>query len=187
MRVITGSAKGKRLKAPKGIITRPTADRVKESLFNILGSIPCDATVLDLFAGSGGLGIEALSRGAIFAIFIDRNAVSCQVIKENLAITGLLTKAEVYRHEMNKALEILNKQGKLFTLIFSDPPYMEGLAERSLKKINELKLIVPGGVMVVEHSRREPLDEVIGDFVLSRKQHYGDTVISIYTYREGGS
>jgi 16S rRNA (guanine966-N2)-methyltransferase len=185
MRVITGSAKGNRLKAPKGMTTRPTTDRVKESLFNILGSIPCNATILDLFAGSGGLGIEALSRGAKIVTFIDKSQVSCQVIRENLAVTGLLPRAEVCRYEMDKALEILNKQGKVFSLIFSDPPYMEGLALKSLRKVNELKLVVPGGIMVVEHSRREPLDDSIGNFVLSRRQHYGDTTISIYIYHEG--
>lgn len=185
MRVITGCAKGRRLKAPKGMTTRPTTDRVKEALFSILGGFPCDAMVLDLFAGSGALGIEALSRDAAFAVFIDKSLESYQVIKENLRITGLSDRAEVYRNDMSKALELLNKQGKVFSLIFSDPPYMQGLAEKSLMKVHELKLVAPGGIMLVEHSRRESLDDAIGDFILSRRQQYGDTLISIYTYHGG--
>lgn len=184
MRVITGLAKGRRLKAPKGFITRPTTDRVKESLFNILGDIPDGAIVLDLFAGSGGLGIEALSRGAEYGVFIDQNSVSCQVITENLQTTGLLSKATVLRNDVLRALELLKKQDRVFTLIFCDPPYMTGLVEMTLKKISNLKIVACGAIFVAEHSRREALADRIGGFNLVRREQYGDTTMSFYSYQE---
>ena len=184
MRVITGQAKGRRLKAPRGFATRPTTDRVKESLFNILRDIPFGATVLDLFAGSGGLGIEALSRVAEKAVFVDQSAASCQVIKENLQTTGLLPKAFILKYEALKALELLSKQGWMFTLIFCDPPYMSGLAEAALQKVTSLQIVTDGAVFVTEHSRRERLPERIDGFALVRREQYGETMISFYAYHE---
>jgi len=184
MRVITGQAKGRRLKAPRGFTTRPTTDRVKESLFNILRDIPCRATVLDLFAGSGGLGIEALSRGAEKAVFVDQSSASCQVITENLKTTGLLPKASVLKYEALKALELLSRQGWVFTLIFCDPPYLSGLAEAALQKVTSLKIVTDGAIFVTEHSRRETLPERIGGFVLVRREQYGETMMSFYAYQE---
>jgi len=184
MRVITGQAKGRRLKAPRGFTTRPTTDRVKESLFNILRDIPCRAIVLDLFAGSGGLGIEALSRGAEKAVFVDQSAASCQVISENLQTTGLLPKASVLKYEALKALDLLSKQGWEFTLIFCDPPYMSGLAEAALQKVTSIKIATNGAIFVTEHSRRETLPEHIGGFALVRREQYGETTISFYMYQE---
>jgi 16S rRNA (guanine966-N2)-methyltransferase len=184
MRVITGIAKGRQLKAPKGLATRPTTDRVKESLFNILGRTPEGAIVLDLFAGSGGLGIEALSRGADYAVLIDQSPVSCQIIRENLVTTNLLSQAAVYRNEVGKALEMLKKKGNMFTLIFSDPPYMEGLVEPTIRKVNDLKLVSNGSIFVTEHSRREAIPDYIGKFALIRRERYGDTTLSIYVYQE---
>jgi 16S rRNA (guanine(966)-N(2))-methyltransferase RsmD len=184
MRVITGLAKGQRLKAPKGLKTRPTTDRVKESLFNILADIPQRAKVLDLFAGSGGLGIEALSRGAEYAVFVDKSSASCQVIKDNLQSTGLQEKAAILRNDVLEVLEQLKRQGHIFTLIFCDPPYMTGLAEATLQRVNKLKVVTYGAIFVAEHSRREEMANHIGGFTLVRREQYGDTVMSFYSYQE---
>lgn len=184
MRVITGLAKGRRLKAPKGFTTRPTTDRVKESLFSILSDIPEKANVLDLFAGSGGLGIEALSRGSTYAVFVDSSSVSCQVIRDNLKATGLIAKAAVLRCDVLEAMEVLKKQGRIFSLVFCDPPYLTGLAEVALQNLSRLKLVVNGAIFVAEHARKENLPDHVGGFNCVRTQQYGDTGLSFYTYQE---
>lgn len=184
MRVITGLAKGRRLKAPKGFRTRPTTDRVKESLFNILADIPQGAKVMDLFAGSGGLGIEALSRGAECAVFVEQSAAVCQVIKDNLQSTGFWEKAVVLRNDVLDALESLKKQGHIFTLVFCDPPYMTGLASAALHRVSNLKMVADGAIFVAEHSRREEMADHIGGFTLVRREQYGDTTMSFYAYQE---
>ena len=134
MRIITGTAKGCRLKAPKGMGTRPTADRVKESLFNILGQSVRDSFVLDMFAGTGALGLEALSRGAIGAVFVDK--ATANVILGNAVHTKLADRAEIIAGDVNKILPRLEKKGLSFDIIFADPPYNLGLESSLLDFID---------------------------------------------------
>ena len=151
MRIITGSARGCRLKTPKGAeVTRPTADRVKESLFNILGSLVTDRKVLDIFAGTGNLGLEALSRGARSAVFVDK--ATARLIEENLTLTRLQDKGVVRSGDVFAELSRQGAGKAEFSLIFCDPPYHRGLWQRALQQIDTTPgLLAENGIFVVEH------------------------------------
>ena len=153
MRIITGSARGARLLAPKGMTTRPTADRVKESVFNILGDKVRDRRVLDLFAGSGALGLESLSRGASHALMVDRDSVG--IIAKNAAHTHLEHKAKILDMDVMAALSRLEKEEECFGIIFSDPPYHRGWTEAVLARITESHLLAENGILVLEHGADE--------------------------------
>jgi len=148
MRVISGTAGRRRLNSLKGQDTRPTADRVKESLFNILQGRIIGAYVLDLFAGSGALGIEALSRGSDLAVFIEKNPAATDVIKSNLQIVSFKDNSEIYETDALKFLEVVKKQ---FDIIFIDPPYMSALYEIIFDSILKNNVLTPSGVISVEY------------------------------------
>ncbi len=182
MRIITGSARGTKLKTPGGLETRPTADRVKESVFNILGSSVDNVMVLDLFAGTGNLGLEALSRGARHCVFIDQSLNSINLIKENAVRTKLSDKVEIYKNEVIRALDkIIISSGRMFSLIFCDPPYNQGLVETVLQKIDKSSILEPQGIVIVEHSRHEPITSELEKLQLKRTERYGETLISFLT------
>ena len=183
MRIITGLAKGIRLKAPKGMDTRPTADRVKESMFNILGGIVDDAKVLDLFGGTGNLGLEALSRGANKAIFIDQNQNSITAIKENINLTKMIKKAIVYKMDSLVALSRLARGHYKFNLVFCDPPYNKGLVEKSLLKLVENDILEDEAIIVVEHSKHEFIPNELLNYEVRRSEKYGETIVSFILYK----
>ena len=176
MRIITGKMKGLKLKTPAGFSTRPTSDRVKESLFSVLnGLINFSETksVLDIFAGTGALGLESISRGAQSATFID--TATTEIISANVA-RAKFDGCKIFRGDFEKILRRLGKQNLSFDLIFCDPPYAKGLAQKSLELVAELNLL--NGFMVVEHGAEEILSS---DFELVRKINYGHTTtIEIY-------
>ena len=145
MRVISGTARGRKLVSPEGNQVRPTLDRVKEAVFNMLAFSVQDASVLDLFAGSGGLGVEALSRGAARAVFVDASEASLRVVRENLALTRLEEKAACVCSDF---LTYLSGQRESFDLIFLDPPYAGGYLEPALLKIREKRLLAQNGLVV---------------------------------------
>lgn len=180
MRVITGTARGRNLKAPGGMATRPTADRVKEALFNLLGEKVMDARFLDLFAGTGSIGIEALSRGAARAVFVEMSPRAVRVIRENLLHTGLTDRAEVHRQDAVAALDMLVKSEQTFDLIFVDPPYLKGYEEKVLDKINKYCLMDEKGILVIESSKKDTLPENVGQLNMVRREKYGDTVLNFY-------
>lgn len=153
MRIITGSARGCRLKTPKGQETRPTSDRVKESLFNILGQKVSGRHVLDIFAGTGNLGLEALSRDAADACFVDQ--ATAALIKENAAHAHLLERAEVHGGDVFAELSRFARAGRSFDLIFCDPPYHKGLFEQALVFFDESQVLAHDGILVVEHGAGE--------------------------------
>ena len=173
MRIITGTARGCRLKTPKGEATRPTADRIKESLFNILGRRVEAAHVLDLFAGTGALGLEALSRGAASALFVDERTAS--LIEENATKTRLLERAEVVRADVLRILTRLGGAGRSFDLIFCDPPYRQGLWEKVLSSVDREGLLAPGGCMIVEHGAEEEALPALENLRCVREERYGKT------------
>ena len=144
MRVISGSARGLKLKAPEGLSTRPTADRIKESLFNIISPYLYDCSFLDLFSGSGAIGIEALSRGAKDATFVDYDKNSIDIINQNIYSAKMTQKATVYNLNVLDALDTLNINNKSFDIIFLDPPYDKGLLLPALKKIENTNLLKKG-------------------------------------------
>lgn len=178
MRIITGRSKGRRLASPKGQGIRPTSDRVKESLFNILRMEMEGKVVLDLFAGTGNLGIEALSRGAEKTIFVEKRGQAVRLIQKNLMELGLEERSEVLPKDANRAIGVLKQRGESFDLILMDPPYEKGWIQRSLKKLNSHPIYHGDSILVIEHTRREPLPHPMEGWDLIRQQQIGDTLLS---------
>lgn len=170
--MISGRAKGIQIEAPKGENTRPTTDRVKESLFNIINHLLKNAVVLDLFSGSGSLGIEALSRGASRSYMCDQNSKAVSTIKKNIAHCGLEEGAEVFCCDYKQALKKL--EGEQMTLIFLDPPYGKGLLQDAIAKIFDGNMLTDDGIIVAEHPRNEELAYP----GVVRTEKYGDICIS---------
>lgn len=179
MRVIAGSAKKRHIKAPRGWTGRPTSDRVKEALFNILGEIIQDSAFLDIFAGTGNVGIEALSRGAGPVVFIEKHPRALEAIRDNLNITKL-GGGSVLAGDCLDMLALLHKQEKKFDIVFLDPPYGLGLEEIVIGEIDGLKLLRENGLLVAESSKRNILPENIKGFKKMRQEKYGDTLLSFF-------
>ena len=177
MRVITGKARGVSLKTPDGMLTRPTADRVKEALFSIINFDIPGAKVLDLFGGTGQLGIEALSRGAYRAVFVDAREDACKLIRENLTRTKLQSTAQVVRSDY---MDYLNRCREQFSIIFLDPPYAEEYLEKSLKRITEIDILQSGGIIVTERPLGKELPWEFDGFQRSKDYKYGKTLLTIY-------
>ncbi|MEF2965276.1 16S rRNA (guanine(966)-N(2))-methyltransferase RsmD [Paenibacillus sp. M1] len=182
MRVISGSARGRALKSVPGMGTRPTTDKVKEALFSMIGPYFDGGAALDLFAGTGGLGIEALSRGMDKAVFIDQEHKSIEVVRANLKATGLENKAEVYRNDAERALKALAKRGTAFDLVFLDPPYRLKHGEKLMETMSSLQLLNEKATVVLEYESSFVYPESFGRFTEMRKAQYGETAISIYRY-----
>ncbi|MCF6461034.1 16S rRNA (guanine(966)-N(2))-methyltransferase RsmD [Clostridium sp. Cult3] len=180
MRVISGSKKGYRLKAPKGKDTRPTEDRIKESLFNILRQIDEESIVLDLYAGSGSIGIEFLSRGAKKAYFVDKSYSSIKAIRENLSHTDLMGKAEIIKKDALKAIEQISSQKVQFDYIFIDPPYGQNLIIKTLQKILREDILKEKGIIIVEHEKELTLEDRIFEFSKSDCRNYGSKLLTFY-------
>ena len=177
MRVITGKARGVQLKTPDGQLTRPTTDRVKEALFSIIQFEIPGAAVLDLFGGTGQLGIEALSRGAKSAVFVDAREDACKLIRENLKRTKLEQDGQVVRADY---LEYLNRCRESFDIILLDPPYAEVFLENSLKRITEIDILQSGGIIMTERPLGKELPWEFEGFTRSRDYKYGSTLLTIY-------
>ncbi len=159
---------------------RPTADRVREAIFNILGAEVHDARVLDLFAGTGALGIEALSRGAGRAVFVEYHKSALQVLERNLAECGLTEVSRVLPLPADRAVLRLAEAGEQFSLVFLDPPYGQGIPDRILASLARVSLVAPDGQIIVEHSRREDLAAVYRYWELHDQRRYGATLVSFY-------
>jgi len=179
MRIITGSARGVRLKTPAGEGTRPTADRTREALFSMLGARVYDARVLDLFAGTGALALEALSRGAAHAVLVDR--VTHAILAENAQRTKLTACAEMRRGDVYGQIAALAEEGRTFDLIFADPPYACGDNARMLAAVDAAALLVADGLLVLEQGAGEAIIEHSGRFSLVRGRRYGAARICFYT------
>lgn len=172
MRVIAGTARRLQLKAPKGMDTRPTTDRIKETLFNMLQDEIDGICFLDLFSGSGGIGIEALSRGAVKAYFVERNQEACNIIRDNLGFTRLAEKAEVMSCSALSAISML--QGKeMFHVVFMDPPYGKGLEKEVLKSPEFHRILVDKALVIIEADLDTRLsDEDISGFRMLKEKIY---------------
>ena len=177
MRVITGKARGVQLKTPEGLVTRPTTDRVKEAMFSIIQFDIPGTKVLDLFGGTGQLGIEALSRGAESAVFVDAGDAACKLIKENLRRSKLENQARVVRADY---LQFLSETKEKFGIILLDPPYSEVFLENSLNRISEIDILQTNGIIVTERPFDKALDWDFPGFSRSRDYKYGKTLITIF-------
>ncbi len=181
MRVITGTAKGRKLKTVEGMDVRPTGDRVKEAVFSIIQFEIEGAQVLDLFAGSGQMGIEALSRGARHCVFVDASHASLTVVRDNLKNVGLAQNARVAAMDY---VAFLSSTKDSFDIAFLDPPYHQGMLEKALALLTP-KMRVHGKILC-EHPRDEVLPETVDGFVLARQYRYGKTMISLYQKARDG-
>jgi 16S rRNA (guanine966-N2)-methyltransferase len=181
MRIISGRLKGRRLLTPTKGSLRPTSDRVKESMFNILGKEVEGKVVLDLFAGTGNLGIEALSRGAKKALFVERSREALRLVERNLSLCEMEDRSEILLKDVIQALRILKQKRKAFDIILMDPPYEKGLIQRTIEKLNVEMIYHGDSLLVIEHTHREPLPELSGSWYLVRQRRIGDTVLSFLT------
>jgi 16S rRNA (guanine(966)-N(2))-methyltransferase RsmD len=179
MRIIGGEAGGRRIRAPRGQATRPTADRVKEAIFNILGAPPPDTHALDLYAGAGSLGLEALSRGAASCVFVDRAPEAARCVKANLAALGWEDRGRVV---VADAVAALARLTPCFEWVFVDPPYASGEAPRALGALGgeRERLLGDRAVVVVEHDRRHAPEDRYGALARRDRRRYGDTEVSFY-------
>ena len=182
MRVISGKAKGRRLMGPKGGGVRPTADRIKESLFNILPRDFSGMKILELFAGTGNVSIEALSRGAAGVLLVDASERSARIIRENLRRLELSDRAQLWVMPVRRALNAVGRQGQKFDLIFLDPPYDQKLVGRSLELIASVNPLYSSGIVVAEHSVREAVKSSYRFLSLNDQRRYGDTLLSFFRH-----
>ena len=177
MRVIAGSARGIQLKTPEGMKTRPTTDRVKEAMFSIIHFDIPGAKVLDLFSGTGQLGIEALSRGAVSAAFVDQSDAACRLIRENLRRVKMENQGKVMRRDY---LEYLSRCREDYDIIFLDPPYAEVFLENALKRIAEIDILRSGGIIVAERPLGKELPWDFEGYTRSRDYKYGQILVTLY-------
>jgi 16S rRNA (guanine966-N2)-methyltransferase len=184
MHIITGSLRGRIIKRPKHI--RPIQDKVRKALFDILGNIK-DSSFLDLYAGSGAVGLEALSQGVSRAVFVERDKTCIKAIKENLEAFGLATERvgqalryQVIGSDVSAALKELDKRGEKFEVIFLDPPYYRDIAKKTLKIISRYDILTRSGFVICQHFKKDILPEVTDGLRLVRQLEYGDTILSFY-------
>ncbi len=180
MRVVAGTLKGRSIKAVKGTNTRPTTDKVKESIFNIIGPYFDGGVALDLFGGSGNLGIESLSRGIDRVIFVDRETIAINTIKQNVKDLKIEDQVEIYRNDAFKALKAIVKRGLQFDLILLDPPYKGQRINEIIEFIHENELLAIDGIIMAECLKEDELHESIGDIHQVKREIYGITAITIY-------
>jgi 16S rRNA (guanine(966)-N(2))-methyltransferase RsmD len=184
-RIIAGAGKGRRLKSPRGLDTRPTGARVKQTLFDILSPILPGCRFLDAFAGSGGIGVEALSRGAARVVFVDQSAAAIEAVQENVRALGGIGESQVFRQDARLALAALADTGVRFDVVYLDPPYASSLYEESLEQVGRMGLLEPDGLAVAEHFHKRRLPETIGGLVRARQVRVGDHCLSFY--RQSGA
>jgi 16S rRNA (guanine966-N2)-methyltransferase len=182
VRVIAGEAKGRTLKAVPGMNTRPTTDKVKEAIFSMIGPYFDGGVALDLFAGTGGLGIEAWSRGIERTVFVDRENISIDIIRQNVQAANMGSAAEIHRNDAERALKALAKRGQKFRLVFLDPPYKMITMDSLLAQLVEKQMLEPDAIIVVEHDAAHRYSEQLDHFDQLKHAKYGDTAVSIYQY-----
>ena len=178
LRIIGGELKGRKLVTVPGMRTRPTADRVRESIFNILDDRVRNATILDLFAGTGAMGIEALSRGAESVVFADDKPAALDTLKKNIKSCSLENRTRTIKWNILKNLNILRTQESVFNLVFIDPPYDKTMVQPTLSNLVRSQCLANGATVVIEHSTMEPIPENPPGFNISDQRRYGKTLVS---------
>jgi 16S rRNA (guanine966-N2)-methyltransferase len=181
MRIISGACRGRKLSALRGMVTRPTADRVRESIFNILAPHVSGAHVLDLFAGTGAMGLEALSRGAAAAVLVDSSAQAIQIIEKNILACKMENRSRSIRWDILKNLHCLKPQEPAFDLVFMDPPYAKGCIQPALTHLIRHQVLKTGAMIVIEHAPAEPVPENFNELKKIDQRVYGKTLVSFLT------
>jgi 16S rRNA (guanine(966)-N(2))-methyltransferase RsmD len=187
MHVIAGSAKGRRLLTPKDQSVRPTSGRVKEALFSILSPRVPNSRFLDLFAGTGAIGIEAVSRGAAHAVFVEPARASLRLLRENLQRCGMTAHAEIIARPAIEFLRAPGLASPTFDLIFADPPYSLTAPEDVLSSVAQSVILDPNSIVILEHASAASVPEQIGRLVRTRQYRYGDTALSRFEVKAEGS
>jgi 16S rRNA (guanine966-N2)-methyltransferase len=183
LRIIGGQLRGRKLQTFKGLDVRPTADRVREALFNILGSKPVNASVLDLFSGTGALGIEALSRGASMAVFVDSSVHALAVLRKNIEHCALKHCAQAIQWDIVKNLDCLKRYPKTFDLVLMDPPYNYGLLPLAIKHLLQSHSLSPEALLVAEHGAHTPPEITSSQLTCIDSRRYGRTGLSFISFR----
>jgi 16S rRNA (guanine966-N2)-methyltransferase len=182
MRIISGQYKGRRLQSISGTAVRPTADQVREALFNILSQIVSGSRVLDLFAGTGALGIEALSRGAQYAVFVDTASRPLTILQKNLQNFGLLTQSRIIRWDISKNLNCLKPFQNQFDLVFMDPPYRKGLVPVALANLMRAQCLASGATIVAEHERDSDIMSPDASISVTDQRRYRETGLTFFYF-----
>lgn len=185
MRIIAGNLKGRRLQAGSGLVVRPTTGRVREALFNILAQRVPESRFLDLYAGTGAVGLEALSRGASLAVFVENDRRVAAILKRRLAETGLSGRGQVRLGKATAVITALGVEGRVFDLVFMDPPYSGDLVTKTLSRLFESGVVDPAGWVIAESSFRRPPSEKVGGLYVWRRKRYGGSLLSFYRVEEG--
>jgi 16S rRNA (guanine966-N2)-methyltransferase len=181
MRIIGGEFRSRLIEMPKGVDIRPTQDKVRQAVFNVLGNDLTGSNVLELFAGSGAFGIEAISRGAKYVTFVDNNSICIKTIRKNLESLGVEDgKFEIIWANALSILSRLEKEGNSYDLIFMDPPYYKNIARKCLSNIDAYDILAPHSLVVIEHFKKDSLALDLSTLVLEKEKQYGDTLISIF-------
>ena len=180
LRIISGEHRGRLLKTVNGSGTRPTTDRVKESLFNILQARLPGSSILDLFSGTGNLGLEAMSRGGKSAVFVEKNPAALAVLRENCRALDYMDAVEIIPFDVGKSIPLLSRKGKVFDIVFMDPPYDHDWEAPTITALDTGHLVKDGGILVIEHLLSDEQQERIGGFVRYDLRKYGNTAISLY-------
>lgn len=178
MRIVAGTFGGRRLQSPKSMSIRPTSDRVREAIFSMIEDQVPEACVLDLFAGTGALGLEALSRGAARVVFVDHSRQAVRLIQANAASCGVQDRVEVIHGTAEQAVRRLARDGRVFRLVFMDPPYGKGLIQKSLAIVDAVA--EEGALLIAEHHGKECMPESVEGWLKIRTRKYGDTAVSIW-------
>lgn len=182
MKIGAGEYRGHKLTGPRGAGIRPLRDRVRLALFDTVRELVPEAQFLDLFAGTGAVGLEALSRGAAHAVFVDGSAQAVRLIRKNIHRLGCAPRAEVVEGDIFTVLRSLVRQGRTFDLVFIGAPYGSGLASRTVEALAELRPLTPGSVVVAETFHKERIADRYGSMVLELRRTYGETVLSLYRF-----
>ncbi|MFQ5770922.1 MAG: 16S rRNA (guanine(966)-N(2))-methyltransferase RsmD [bacterium] len=182
MRIIAGTKKGLKLTVVKNRIIRPTADSTKELIFNVISDFIKNCVVLDIYAGSGSLGIEALSRGAVRAIFIENNPYALKILLNNLQKSGFVNSSEIFKISAQTALKKCSENNLKFDLIFADPPYKKSLAQDTITAVDRFNLLAKGGWLIVEHEDKTKFLNSTAHLTLVIQKRQGDSGVSFYQY-----
>jgi len=183
MRIIGGEFKGRKIEYPEFKTVRPTKDRIREAVFNMIAEWVPGARVLDLFAGSGAYGLESLSRGALELVLVDNDARCAEVIEKNVSTLKIKNKAKVLTDDVFEAIPILSNSKERFDIVFADPPFNKEMAKKTLITINHYDILNRPSLLILEHSRNEAVPEEEGSAIISRQKTYKDILISLYIKR----